>query len=244
MTTLTNPSYPKPFIPEGLCQCGCGGETKISKYTDVCSGYLRGKPRKFMRGHQNMKCWIPSKVVPQKYPYGECQCGCGGKTNISKHTSRAEGWFKGKPIPFIFGHSKFKSPHEYLEEDSGWPTPCWIWQRALTQGYGRLFHNGSTYPLPAHRVVYERHKGPIPKGLHLDHLCRVRPCVNPDHLEPVTCAENVRRGLIAKLSVPEVKVMRSLRNKGWTYAALGKLFHVTGETCRTACNGDNWKGID
>lgn len=45
----------------------------------------------------------------------------------------------------------------------------------------------------AHRVAYEIHVGPIPDGLEIDHLCRVRCCVNPDHLEPVTHRENMRR---------------------------------------------------
>lgn len=47
---------------------------------------------------------------------------------------------------------------------------------------------------PAHRISYEHFTGPIPAGLHLDHLCRNRACVNPEHCEPVTCRENVRRG--------------------------------------------------
>jgi hypothetical protein len=47
----------------------------------------------------------------------------------------------------------------------------------------------------AHRVAYELFKGPIPAGMDLDHLCRVRCCCNPDHLEPVTRKENLRRGL-------------------------------------------------
>lgn len=46
----------------------------------------------------------------------------------------------------------------------------------------------------AHRVYYEARFGPIPAGLQLDHLCRNRGCVNPDHLEPVTCRENLMRG--------------------------------------------------
>ena len=66
------------------------------------------------------------------------------------------------------------------------------------RGYG-FFYAGRTAPgetgrTYAHRWSYEYHVGPIPDGLHLDHLCRNVLCVNPDHLEPVTCLENLRRG--------------------------------------------------
>lgn len=71
---------------------------------------------------------------------------------------------------------------------------CWLWTGALaSNGYGHIM--GETKQDLAHRVSYRLHVGEIPKGLNLDHLCRVRSCVNPDHLEPVTHAENVRRGL-------------------------------------------------
>lgn len=73
------------------------------------------------------------------------------------------------------------------------PTGCWEWQGARdSNGYGQLNVRNSI--LGAHRVAYETFVGPIPEGLHLDHLCVNPPCVNPDHLEPVTNAENVRRG--------------------------------------------------
>jgi transcriptional regulator with XRE-family HTH domain len=70
---------------------------------------------------------------------------------------------------------------------------CWIWLGRINGfGYGEI--KCGERRLKAHRVSYEHHVGPIPEGLDLDHLCRVRPCVNPEHLEPVTRSENVRRG--------------------------------------------------
>lgn len=73
---------------------------------------------------------------------------------------------------------------------------CWIFSGETTHnGYGRFFHAGRHEM--AHRFAYRMLRGPIPEGLTLDHLCRVRPCVNPAHLEPVTNAENARRGATA-----------------------------------------------
>lgn len=70
---------------------------------------------------------------------------------------------------------------------------CWEWTAASERlGYGVITVLGKT--VRAHRYVYENVVGPIPDGLVLDHLCRNPPCVNPDHLDPVTQAENMRRG--------------------------------------------------
>lgn len=70
---------------------------------------------------------------------------------------------------------------------------CWIWQRYIEpKGYGRCYVKGLGQL--AHRVSYQVFVGPIPDGYELDHLCRERSCCNPDHLEPVTHDENMRRG--------------------------------------------------
>lgn len=70
---------------------------------------------------------------------------------------------------------------------------CWLWRGSLvTKGYGKFKAKGKT--ISAHRAGYQLLKGTVPSGLTLDHLCRVRSCVNPDHLEPVTAKENVLRG--------------------------------------------------
>jgi hypothetical protein len=70
---------------------------------------------------------------------------------------------------------------------------CWLWQAACVEkGYGVVKVRGRMER--AHRVAYELARGPIPEGMVIDHLCRVRHCVRPDHLEVVTYAENNRRG--------------------------------------------------
>ena len=72
-------------------------------------------------------------------------------------------------------------------------TDCWEWTATKTKnGYGRFNNNGVM--VRSHRFAYELYKGKIPKDSELDHLCRVRHCVNPDHLEAVTRKENCHRG--------------------------------------------------
>lgn len=82
-------------------------------------------------------------------------------------------------------------PHRLASkvEDAG----CWYWNGSTDPcGYGQVWWEGR--PRKAHRVVYELAVGAIPHGAELDHLCRVRNCVNPEHLEPVTHRENLLRG--------------------------------------------------
>lgn len=92
---------------------------------------------------------------------------------------------------------------------------CWRWQgRHDSHGYGSLRIAGKE--IRAHRFAYELVVGPFPEGLVTDHLCRVRDCVNPDHLEAVTNVENIRRGDAGKALKPH------------TYCHKGHLLAETG----------------
>ena len=121
---------------------------------------------------------------------GICFCGCGKKTRVPQYNDRWRGVFKGIPFRFLKGHNRKWNESSYYINKKG----CYVWKGSKSSsGYGNLTVNLKT--ILAHRYCYEKAKGLIPKNLTLDHLCRNRACVNPNHLEPVTMRINILRGV-------------------------------------------------
>lgn len=107
-------------------------------------------------------------------------------------------------------------------------TGCWLWTGAVHHsGYAHVTQG--CVSLMAHRVSYEHFVGPIPRELQLDHLCRVRCCVNPAHLEAVTEIENKRR------AAPYNRKTHCKRGHEFTQENT-KTTNRGGRQCRTCCN--------
>jgi HNH endonuclease len=239
------PKYTKPEIPYGYCNCGCGEKTPLAPANDVRYGVVKGQPNKFIRGHARSRTWVP--LPPRDnpdIPVGLCQCGCGGSPAISDRADKTWGYVKGSPRRYLPGHQHRLSSVDYIVEDRGYATPCWIWQLATVfRGYGRIRVNGKQ--IPAHLFMYEKVRGvEVEKGLDMDHLCRVHRCVNPDHLEPVSREVNMQRGCRTKLTPDLVREMRTLGAQGVSYAYLGRKYHISWQQCREICLRKSWKNID
>lgn len=126
---------------------------------------------------------------------------------------------------------------------------CWEWIGTTDRnGYGHIWGGPGKGPLAAHRVAYELLVGPIPDGLCLDHLCRNTSCVNPQHLEPVTYAENYLRGKKPRpanqvLTEEQVYDIRCRRAAGERTADLAREFGVVPRTIRDAASGHNFAHV-
>lgn len=111
---------------------------------------------------------------------------------------------------------------------------CWEWSGPIDRnGYGKAYDPkrpaGERIDW-AHRVSYRHAKGAIPEGLQLDHLCNNPPCINPDHLEPVTQAENIRRAMTRAGKDDLHAEAARLRASGLKYSEIAQALEVAGRT--------------
>lgn len=112
---------------------------------------------------------------------------------------------------------------------------CWIFQGHINQtGYG-LITDQAGRTIRAHRAMYMELVGPIPDGLHLDHLCNVRACVNPEHLEPVTLQVNTQRAVERHAAGLTTWKDRQVGNSQRTHCSQGH--ELTAETATSRKDG-------
>jgi len=123
--------------------------------------------------------------------------------------------------------------------DRSGPCPVWTAAKNSPNGYGVFGYEGRQ--VYAHRWIYEQERGPIPEGMTIDHLCRNKLCMNPDHMEVVTRSENTRRALFAdsehRLRVARFQAAKTHCAKGHPFDDANTYYepkHPTHRKCR-AC---------
>ena len=130
----------------------------------------------------------------------------------------------------------------WAKVDLAGPNGCWLWTAGHTShGYGAFNYRVGTLwkQAYAHRLAYEAVIGPIPPGLQIDHLCRNRACVNPEHLEPVTRKTNLLRG--ASFSAVNARKTHCVR--GHEFSASNTYMRRSGRRgCRSCRQNDSREG--
>lgn len=178
-----------------LCECGCGQVAPLAKGNFPKRGVVKGQQLRFVHGHNaRLRTKQPCEVEDcdlKAHAHGYCSVHAGRQ---ARHGTPTPTTARLDPVGAF-----------WLQVERAGPDECWLWNGfRQPEGYGRISPRrgpSASGTQLAHRVAYELAFGLIPEGLHLDHLCRNPPCVNPAHLEPVTAAENTLRGLHGVLRV-------------------------------------------
>jgi hypothetical protein len=190
---------------------------------------------------------IRAELAGERAAFGvnatECCCGCGLPAPLARSTSSLERTVKGEPKLWLHAHRRaFNPATSYAEEDRGYATPCWVWQRGCNdKGYGLFRLHGKRYY--AHRWFYEQRHGPSTAGTDLDHKCRITRCVNPDHLEPVSHAENMRRGINTKLTPDDVRAIRRAARSGTVYREIAAMYGISRSYVGNIVARDKWADL-
>lgn len=147
------------------------------------------------------------------------------------------------------GHRDKKVAHSLVADTimmpGSLPTACliyrWKGHTRKKNGYAVLWDNGRK--ILAHRFYYERAKGPVPPDLEIDHLCRNRKCCNPEHMEAVTAAQNVRRGKAVKLNETQALEIRQMALDGTPQTTIARLYKVSPQAINSVVKWKTWKVI-
>jgi hypothetical protein len=107
------------MIALGLCQCGCGEKTAIASRSDARQRLVKGQPKRFVSGHQNIGRKSPKRIDLHPNTTVHCACGCGQLTKVALRTNSSIGDTKGKPRRFIHGHF-FRTINVPGAESPGW----------------------------------------------------------------------------------------------------------------------------
>jgi hypothetical protein len=239
----------------GLCCCGCGMRTEISKESDASRGRIKGMRVRYVHGHefrgnrdhvvevatgfatpchehQGLEGSNGYVTGPRGYAHravftdAGVTIGAAWRVHHRCHNRRCcnpshlalvpraqnEGLGTGSPTDRAVEEIRNRYASRsirgdirpYAVCDLGHSTPCWVWLRQRSwNGYPVRSYTSVERRRPraqrpeqyAHRYLWAQRYGPIPTGLQLDHMCNVKACVNPDHLELATAAENHARRL-------------------------------------------------
>lgn len=243
-------------IPYGRCHCGCGRKTNLATKTVTKRGTRKGEPLHYIHGHANSKPNLRPDApnTPEEYrawwarttdePFGLCHCGCKEPTPIACRSARDRNNLIGQPRAYVNGHNARKNPTAYVEEDRGYETLCWIWQRTTyPSGYGITWSYLRGKQAAAHIVYYEDKYGPVPEGLDLHHRCENPICCNPDHVAPLP--RNLHRqshtDRQSKLTLEDAKRAHKLYASGWEQIDIGALLGVQPAAISKIITGRTWK---
>lgn len=176
-----------------------------------------------------------------------CECGCGTELPIPKFPCLQRRFIyphaqmrRGKPLAERFAETTTLATDLSPNGMAG----CILWTGNLgPTGYGKIWYGGMKIPATHAAWIAAGRKRPLP-GRDLDHLCRRHCCVNVDHLEDVSHAENVRRGSNTKLTAEQVREIRARRAAGEFTTSLGREFGVAACTISNIEHRTTWAHVD
>lgn len=172
--------------------------------------------KKEMVGIKLGRLTILSSFKKGRRIYYKCKCECKKSRTIrSDYLPKSCGCLNRENVK---NRRSIKSRIRFFWSRINKTDKCWLWIGAkLISGYGYLYlQNGkqSRKKVLAHRFSYILHYGKIPNGKELDHICRIKNCVNPKHLEPVTSKENTYRGTNPKIIIMHRRILTGFCKNG------------------------------